>query len=204
MAKETTDMPDLERKSAIVQTGIIRKGADRIGRFIIPIEARIAMGLKPDEPLSYTVNTQKEFTIRKCGFKDGEIMALAEGFAGVLHRRLNGAPVAICDLQRILADEGLRKSIVGKGLSPEMISRIKDGSSEDGNCEIVPGTGITAAYVMPIVKSKQYGAILIPNENAILLSGVSQKAILLTLDTAAGLLADQMEEIRKAEQESLK
>lgn len=179
-------------KKAIRETpSFVTRQMDSLHRVVIPSDLRRALDLKGGDVLEFRLRG-KEILVRKFDPQGNRLNDLAEAFIPVLTKLLQ-VPVAICDMQHILADAGAWHSFAKTELSPGLVELIANHEAHPFRtepCPIVQGENQTASYIAPIVGERCYGAVLVLDNG-----NKPANEVLPVLDTAAGLLAMQMQEI---------
>lgn len=133
-------------------TGIVRR-IDDLGRIVIPKEIRRTMHIKDGDPLEIFVGSG-EIVFKKYSLM-GEFESLAIGFAETLYKDL-GMPVAICDLEHVMAISGIpKKEVEGKGNSHALAVLMKNRETFlfDGEKVMYPIDGLdrSAHIIIPVI-----------------------------------------------------
>ncbi len=180
-----------EKKTIRERPSFVTRQIDNLFRIVIPADIRRALDLKGGDTLEFRLRS-KEILVRKFDPQENQLNDLAEAFIPVLAKLLQ-VPVAICDMEHVLADTGTWYSFAKMELSPDLIELIANREPRPFRvdpCPIVQGENQTASYIAPIVGERYYGAILVLDNG-----NKPANEVLPVLNTAAELLAMQMQEI---------
>ena len=177
-------------------TGIVRR-IDDLGRVVIPKEIRRTMRIREGDPLEIFTDSDGEVVFKKYS-PVGEMAPFAVQYAEVMSRAA-GAPVLICDRDRVVASAGVPKKEfyerrVAPSLEELMEARAVYVARQAGAEAIRPveGSERVASVCMPIIAAGDLtGAVclLLPEDGTLPSEGDVK-----LVQVAAGFLGRQMED----------
>lgn len=143
-------------------TGIVRR-IDDLGRIVIPKEIRRTMHIREGDPLEIYTDNSEGVIFRKYS-PVGGLSDISESIADSINRAC-GAPVAVCDRDRIVAAAGAgKKEYASQPISGSLSSVIASGKSFSASAEqtvnIVEGRG-SVSCLSPILSGRDViGAVI--------------------------------------------
>lgn len=187
-------------------TGIVRR-IDDLGRVVIPKEIRRSLRIREGEPLEIFTNEEGGVVFQKYS-PVGEFGSFTAQYAEALHKTA-GFPVAICDLDSVIAAAGVpKKEYLEKPItahlsgilethrpysagSGEAVSVVSEGAEGAGG---VNGTqheqGMLVSYLSPIVsEGNVVGAVMSLSDSPAPPDETAKKLI----NTGALFLSSQMQ-----------
>lgn len=134
-------------------TGIVRR-IDDLGRVVIPKEIRRSLRIREGEPLEIFTDRDGGVVFRKYS-PIGEISEFSMKYAEAINR-VSGIPVAICDMDSVIAVAGMPKKDyleqpISKRLSELLSSRRPYSAPVEGADVSVTENGDGISYLAPIV-----------------------------------------------------
>ena len=188
-------------------TGIVRR-IDDLGRVVIPKEIRRSLRIREGEPLEIFTNEEGGVIFQKYS-PVGEFSSFTAQYAEALHKTA-GFPVAICDLDNIIAAAGVpKKEYLEKPITAhlsgilethrpysagagEPVSVVEDGAGGTSS-ESVKHTqheqGMLVSYLSPIVsEGNVVGAVMSLSDSPVPPDETAKKLI----NTGALFLSSQM------------
>lgn len=188
-------------------TGIVRR-IDDLGRVVIPKEIRRSLRIREGEPLEIFTNEEGGVVFRKYS-PVGEFGAFTAQYAEALHKTA-GFPVAICDLDNVIAAAGVpKKEYLEKPITSHLSGILETHRpysagagdpvsvvAEDAE-ETVPGPaksaqlqGMLVSYLSPIVsEGNVVGAVMALSNSPAPPDETAKKLI----NTGALFLSSQMQ-----------
>ena len=188
-------------------TGIVRR-IDDLGRVVIPKEIRRSLRIREGEPLEIFTNEEGGVVFQKYS-PVGEFGAFTAQYAEALHKTA-GFPVAICDLDNVIAAAGVpKKEYLEKPITShlsgilethrpysagagEPVSVVSEGA-EGGNAPVKGAqqeAGMLVSYLSPIVsEGNVVGAVMALSDSPVPPDETAKKLI----NTGALFLSSQMQ-----------
>ncbi len=139
-------------------TGIVRR-IDDLGRVVIPKEIRRTMRIREGTPLEIYTGVGGEVIFKKYS-PMGELSAFAEDYAEALSKG-SKLTAAICDEDTVIAAAGPhKKEILGKDISEEVRSLMRDRSKYtggSGGMAVSSDSGLIVSVAYPIISCGDVG-----------------------------------------------
>jgi len=135
-------------------TGIVRR-IDDLGRVVIPKEIRRSLRIREGEPLEIYTNDEGGVVFKKYS-PIGEVGEFTKQYAEAINKS-SGIPVAICDLDNVIAVAGIsKKDYLKKPISPQIYSLLEkrqvfDADSADIELSITDDPEGRISYFSPII-----------------------------------------------------
>lgn len=189
-------------------TGIVRR-IDDLGRVVIPKEIRRSLRIREGEPLEIFTNEEGGVVFQKYS-PVGEFGEFTAQYAEALHKTA-GFPVAICDLDNVIAAAGVpKKEYLEKPITSHLsgilethrpysagigdpVDVIRDASGTDADASGANGTehrGMLVSYLSPIVsEGNVVGAVMALSDSPVPPDETAKKLI----NTGALFLSSQMQ-----------
>ncbi len=174
-------------------TGIVRR-IDDLGRVVIPKEIRRTMRIREGEPLEIFTDRDGGVVFKKYS-PVGEIGDFSMQYAEAINRA-SGIPIAICDMDSVVAVAGVsKKEYLEKPISPQL-SGILSSHRPYAVTEDVPAVSLTengqkVSFLSPIVtEGSVVGAVMSIKRDGVASPDVSEKQL---VSTGAYFIASQME-----------
>ncbi len=174
-------------------TGIVRR-IDDLGRVVIPKEIRRSLRIRDGEPLEIFTNEEGGVVFRKYS-PIGEVGNFTMQYAEAIHKSA-GIPVAICDLDNIIAVAGVPKKEylekpITEPVSTILESRKSYSATADGSPVSVTEHGSELlSYLSPIVsEGNVVGAVMSLAKDSAVPDETAKKLI----NTGAMFLSSQMQ-----------
>ncbi len=173
-------------------TGIVRR-IDDLGRVVIPKEIRRSLRIRDGEALEIFTNNEGGVVFQKYS-PIGEVSQFTMQYAEAIHKSA-GIPVAICDLDNVVAAAGVsRKDYLERPISASL-SDILDthrpySSPATSPISVIDGTPERLSYLSPIVsEGSVIGAVMSLTQAPKVPDETEKKLI----NTGAAFLSSQME-----------
>lgn len=190
-------------------TGIVRR-IDDLGRVVIPKEIRRSLRIREGEPLEIFTNEEGGVVFQKYS-PVGEFGAFTAQYAEALHKTA-GFPVAICDLDNVIAAAGVpKKEYLEKPITShlsgilethrpysagagESVSVVAEDAERPASSETAKGIqqeqGMLVSYLSPIVsEGNVVGAVMALSDTPAPPDETAKKLI----NTGALFLSSQMQ-----------
>lgn len=105
-------------------TGIVRK-IDELGRIVIPKEIRKNLMIREGDPLEIYLEENSEIVLKKYATLKN-VAAIADEYTEILSKK-TGYGICICDMERIIAVEGIAKtSYLNMKINKDVLNIILD------------------------------------------------------------------------------
>ena len=173
-------------------TGIVRR-IDDLGRVVIPKEIRRSLRIHEGEALEIFTNNEGGVVFQKYS-PIGEVSRFTSQCAEAIHKSA-GIPVAICDLDTVVAAAGVsRKEYVERPISGSL-SGILDtrrpySATPASPVSVTDGGSERLSYLSPIVsEGSVIGAVMSLSQTA----GTPDETEKKVINTGAAFLSSQME-----------
>lgn len=189
-------------------TGIVRR-IDDLGRVVIPKEIRRSLRIREGEPLEIFTNEEGGVIFQKYS-PVGEFGSFTAQYAEALHKTA-GFPVAICDLDNIIAAAGVPKKeylekpitahlsgilethrpySAGNGEPVSVVEEEAEGTSPEPPKNARHEQGMLVSYLSPIVsEGNVVGAVMSLSDSPVPPDETAKKLI----NTGALFLSSQMQ-----------
>lgn len=184
-------------------TGIVRR-IDDLGRVVIPKEIRRSLRIREGEPLEIFTNEEGGVVFQKYS-PVGEFGSFTAQYAEALHKTA-GFPVAICDLDNVIAAAGVpKKEYLEKPITSHLSGILEThrpysagtgdpvgvvGSADEGGTEAKQEQGMLVSYLSPIVsEGNVVGAVMALSDSPVPPDETAKKLI----NTGALFLSSQMQ-----------
>lgn len=175
-------------------TGIVRR-IDDLGRVVIPKEIRRSLRIREGEPLEIYTNNEGGVVFKKYS-PIGEVGKFTMQYAEAINKS-SGIPVAICDLDSVIAVAGIsKKEYLEKPISPTLSNLLErrqnfTAASNADELSLTENTQGKVSYMTPIIsEGSVIGAVIsLRNDDKEAPDETEKKLI----NTGAMFLSKQME-----------
>ena len=186
-------------------TGIVRR-IDDLGRVVIPKEIRRSLRIREGEPLEIFTNEEGGVVFQKYS-PVGEFGSFTAQYAEALHKTA-GFPVAICDLDNVIAAAGVpKKEYLEKPITSHLsgilethrpysagsgdpVGIVNTADAEGANAASGAERGMLVSYLSPIVsEGNVVGAVMALSDSPVPPDETAKKLI----NTGALFLSSQMQ-----------
>ncbi|HAN20305.1 MAG: stage V sporulation protein T [Clostridiales bacterium GWF2_36_10] len=175
-------------------TGIVRR-IDDLGRIVIPKEIRRSLRIREGEPLEIFTDKEGGVVFKKYS-PIGEVGEFTMQYAEAINKS-SGIPVAICDLDNIIAVAGVsKKDYLEKPISSQMSNllerrQIYTSTSNVDELSITEDSEGRVSYLSPIIsEGSVVGAVMALKSSEKPLSDETDKKL---INTGALFLSKQLE-----------
>lgn len=178
-------------------TGIVRR-IDDLGRVVIPKEIRRTLRIREADPLEIFTDREGEIILKKYS-PIGEMSTFAKQYAESL-AQVSGHIALILDRDQFIAAAGGMKSLIMKGISPELedcIEKRQTFMAAKGDRNFIPvsendGGEYAQEAICPIISEGDViGAVVLLNMDPKKKMGEVEQKL---LQSASGFLGRQMEQ----------
>lgn len=174
-------------------TGIVRR-IDDLGRVVIPKEIRRSLRIREGEPLEIFTNEEGGVVFQKYS-PIGEVGDFTMQYAEAIHKS-TGIPVAICDLDSIIAAAGVpKKEYLEKPITAPLSGILESRKTYSATADGAPVNATESgseliSYLSPIVsEGNVVGAVMSLSKETAAPDDTAKKLI----NTGAMFLSSQMQ-----------